>query len=88
MEGSSSAEISSVDRPHPAQFDYPAAGAILGQGHPGRRAGLAVRGEQLQLPGQVLRTRFTIAQRSYAEIRVSDGCGAAGGFLARAGRGW
>ena len=37
-----------------AQLDHPAAHAVLGWRRPGRRAGLARRGEQLQLPGPVL----------------------------------
>jgi len=36
------------------QLDHPAAGAVLGRGHPGWWAGFAGRGEQLQLPGSVV----------------------------------
>ena len=37
-------------QPLPAQPDHPAPGPLLGRGRPRRRAGLARRGEQLQLP--------------------------------------
>ncbi len=38
----------------PAQLDHLASRPVLGRGGAGRRAGLAGRGEQLQLPGPVL----------------------------------
>ncbi len=37
-----------------AELDHPAADAVLGRGHPGRRSGFAGRGEQLKLPGPVV----------------------------------
>ena len=54
----------------PAQLDHPAADPVLGRRGAGRRAGLAGRGEQLQLPGPVLADQVDHRPPGVAEPRA------------------
>ena len=57
-------------QPLPPQLDDPAAGPVLGRRGAGGRAGLAGRGEQLQLPGPVLADQVDHRPPGVAEPRA------------------
>ncbi len=60
-----------------AQRDHPAAGAVLGGGHAGQRAGPPGRGEQLQLPGPVVADQVDHRPAGVAEPGPGLGIGQA-----------